>query len=102
MSYLETLETRELLLLSSSLLSQYNTTRMNFENKARHYGRQAITNNYHKEADLVALLEECERLKRQYNQITDILTERGAKNPIVGWNHSNDDLFVAKEVLHVS
>ena len=38
MSYLETLETRELLLLSSSLLSQYNTTRMNFENKAKHYG----------------------------------------------------------------
>lgn len=102
MSYLETLETRELLLLSSSLLSQYNTTRMNFENKAKHYGRQAITNNYHKEADLIALLEECERLKTQYNQITDILTERGTRNPLAGWNRSNDDLFVAKEVLHVS
>lgn len=102
MSYLETLETRELLLLSSSLLSQYNTTRMNFENKAKHYGRQAITNNYNKEADLIALLKECERLKTQYNLITDILTERGARNPSVGWNRSNDDLFVAKEVLHAT
>lgn len=102
MSYLETFETRELLLLSSSLLSQYNTNRMNFENKARHYGRQAITNNYNKEDDLIELLEECKRLKTQYNQITDILTERGTRNPCAGWNHNNDDLFVAKEVLHVS
>lgn len=102
MSYLETLETRELLLLSSSILSQYNATRMNFENKAKYYGRQAIANNYHKETDLIALLEECERLKMQYNQITNILTERGARNRIVGWNHTNGDLFTAKEVLHTT
>jgi len=75
---------------------------MNFENKAKHYGRQAITNNYHKEDDLIELLEECKRIKEQYKKIVDILTERGERNPSVGWNRSNDDLFASKEVLHAS
>lgn len=102
MSYLETLETRELLLMANNLLAEYNKTRECFENKARQYGRQAITNNYHKEEDLVDLLDDCATLKFRYNEINAILSARGERNPCAGWNHNNDDLFVAKEVLHVS
>lgn len=100
MSYLESLANDELLLLANKITAEYNRVRKQFVDKAKYYDRQAISNNYHKEDDMVELLEKLKTIKGRYKAIADILVRRDQRNPMEGWQHTNNDLFIGRDILH--
>lgn len=100
MSYLESLDNDALLLLANKITKEYNTTRHTFVNKAKYYDRQAISNYYHKEEDMIDLLEQLKTLRGRYKAVADILVRREHKPVMDGWQHSNNDLFAGQDILH--
>lgn len=95
MSYLETMDTDSLMILANDTRSDYNKARHNFNAIAQCYYRQAITNNYYKEQDMIDLLNRCLHLKDAYVQIRDILKARGITTNHVDNPWSNTDaLFI--------
>ena len=100
MSYLENLESRELVLLATDIRHEYHKIRDRFKSKAMSYYNQSIASSYHKEEDLRNLLTRCETLKKQYLDICEVLKSRGIRPVVDGWRDSNNDIFVAKDILH--
>lgn len=100
MSYLESLDTDALLLLANKITVEYNQIRRNFVSKAKYYDRQAISNNYHKEDDMIEMLEKMKTIKGRYKAVADILVRRDRRNPMDGWQHTNNDLFAGGDILH--
>ncbi len=99
MSYLESLDTDNLVLVANRIQAEYNRTRKMFCDKAGYYNRQAITNFYYKEDDLSELIMKCKELKGQYKAISDIMFRRGYRPDIDGWRDSNNFLFNG-DILH--
>ncbi len=77
MSFLETVETRDLKPLLHSMRCDYNKARKKFKDKADQYYRQSIGSNYILEDDLANLLLDCEKKKQDYLKVRDILLQRG-------------------------
>lgn len=103
MSEFELISTDDLLIMASNITSEYNKIRKQFCDKAKYYSRQALTNNYHKEEDMKALLDKCMELKERYKVVADILRSRNQRLPIDGWHDSNNLLFPnGVGILHVS
>lgn len=90
----------ELLLLASQLRAEYNKTRRLFASKAHHYDHQSISNNYHKESDMIELLETCRALKDKYKAVADVLVNRDHRSPVESWGDSKDKLFSPRDILH--
>ena len=100
MSYLENLDTNELILIATDICHDYHKVRDRFKNKAMGYWNQSIASSYHKEQDLRDLITRCEQLKKQYNDIATVLKERGIHAGVDGWRDGNNRLFDTKDILH--
>lgn len=100
MSYLENLDTNELILLANDIRHDYHKVRDRFKNKALSYWNQSIASSYHKEQDLRDMLTRCEQLKRQYMDISDVLKARGLHPSVEGWRDKDNKLFQLKDILH--
>ena len=100
MSYLENLDTSELILLANDIRHDYHKVRDRFKNKALNYWNQSIASSYHKEQDLRDMLTRCEQLKRQHADISEVLKDRGFHYSVEGWRDNNNKLFHLKDILH--
>lgn len=99
MSYLESIDNKELILLANDIYRDYNSVRERMFNKVKQYYNQSINGKYHKEEDIVASLERLKRLKEQYKDIYDLLTARGYQQLASGdWR--NTDLIFDRDILH--
>lgn len=77
MSFLETVETRDLKPLLHAMRCDYNKARREFKQKADLYSRQSIGSNYIDEDELAVLLLDCQKKKQDYLKVRDILLQRG-------------------------
>lgn len=101
MSYLETIGTKELMLLANDILRDYNKCREEFFNMARRYFNQAATNGYVKEDDMVVKLDRCKELKRRYCELCKILADRKIKPIVGGFSPESIPSLDSEEVLHL-
>lgn len=100
MSFIEDLESDNLMMLANDIRREYNEIRHHYHEAEVRYYRQAISSAYYKEADLIEMLEKCRQLKERYITIRDILQGRGIKPAYEGhWKDSNNYLFNG-EILH--
>lgn len=102
MSFSETLGDNELILMSAGIRKDYNELRQKYFKKCRQYYNQAIASTYHKEDDLIKMLNELARLKDEYLRICDILKNRGVPYSFKAeWQGNNNHLFNHEgELLH--
>jgi len=103
MSYIETIDSENLMVLASDIRAQYNKLRFEFNSKETGYFRQSISSQYHKEDDLIEMLSRLKTLKTRYIDICNVLKGRGLTQAGEDrWRDNNNHLFVAQEILHVS
>lgn len=102
MSVLDEMESTELVVYAADIRKRYNDARSRFYNDARHYYNQSIAGSYHKEETLMEEIKECERIKKHYADVCDILRSRGVKPDISAWRVSNDCVFKpnSADILH--
>lgn len=95
MSYLESIDTRELLLLSADIRHDFHKAKESLKRKVGYYYNQSIASTYHKEDDILVLVNRCKSLKKQYLDMRDVLLSRGVKDRelMPDWDGTNNDLF---------
>ncbi len=95
-SYLESIDTRELILLSASIRYDFHKAKERLKRTIGYYYNQSIASTYHKEEDIEMLLNRCKSLKKQYLAMRDVLLSRGVKDREINskWDGTNNDLFV--------
>lgn len=101
MDFADTISTDDFLIMANDIRKEYNKLRETFYRKTRSYYNQAIAGTYHKEDDLITMLNEMKRLKDQYVRVCNILRDRGV--PVVykcDWTKNNDHLFKQGQLLH--
>lgn len=96
MSYFDTMDSDDLLILANDTRTDYNKARHHFNSIATCYYRQAITNHYYKEQEMIDLLNRCMHLKEVYSKICDILKSRGVTTNPLEYQWSNTDALFAK------
>lgn len=102
MSYIESLESENLMMLASDIRSEYNKIRQQYHEISIRYYRQSIASSYYKESDMIEMLSKCEALKNRYLEIRDILLGRGLVPAFENhWRDSNNMLFNG-DVLHIA
>ena len=101
MAFTDTLSDSDLQLIANDTRKDYNKLRHSFYRKAQSYYNQAIAGSYHKEEDLIEMLNELSKLKQRYLSICDILKKRGVR---VGykdsWTGTNTHIFEPSQLLH--
>ncbi len=93
MSILDDMESDELVVYAAGIRKEYNDARSRFFNDARHYYNQSIAGSYYKETDLIEQLNKCERIRKHYIDVCDILKNRGLRPYISILRRSNDCVF---------
>lgn len=105
-TYLESMDTRELILLSADVRHDFHKAKERLKKVVGYYYNQSIASTYHKEEDIAMLVNRCKNLKKQYLEMRDILLDRGVQERELmtsSWNGTNDDLFArnsAHDILH--
>lgn len=94
-SYLESIDTRELILLSAGIRHDFHKAKERLKRTVGYYYNQSIASTYHKEEDIEMLLNRCKSLKKQYLAMRDVLLSRGVKDREIStkWDGTNNDLF---------
>ena len=104
MGLLETIDTRDLVLLANDMHQQYSEAKEDLYNTAKRYFTQSIGSSYLSEDVLIEKIELCRHLKEEYIEIKAILTDRNVKQDRSGWANTNNFLFRNDEpkILHLA
>lgn len=80
---LTSMASSDLKVLANDLRVEFNARRRVLFKDVQLYYRQSVASNYIKEQTLVDSAQECERIKKKYREVCDILLGRGERLP--GW-----------------
>ncbi len=88
-STLTSMASSDLKVLANDLRVEFNARRRILFKDTQLYYRQSVASNYIKEQTLVDSAQECERIKKKYREVCDILLNRGERN--LGWLDTPQD-----------